>query len=79
MNTSAPISANQNDHQAVSDDATLKGRYKGVLLTSQTCMSSSSTLAPGFLHSFGFTKTTASSEAGMFISTLLVGTVMNSI
>ena len=64
-----PILADQNDQQAVSDDTTLKGRYKSVLLTPQRSIPSSSTLAPGFLHSFGFAKTTASSDAGMFIST----------
>ena len=58
----------QNDHQAVFDDFTHKGRYqKSVLLTPQRGLPSSSTLAPAFLHSFGFAKTTATeSDAGMF-------------
>ena len=65
--TSTP--ATQNDHQAVSDDATPKGRYKSTLLSPQQGLPSSSTLAPGFLHSFGFAKTTAPSDAGMFTTT----------
>ena len=64
----APVPAIQNDHQVVSDDATPKGRYKSALLSPLQGLPSSSTLAPGFLHSFGFAKTTASSDAGMFAS-----------
>lgn len=61
----------QNDHQAMYDDFTHKGRYqKSVLLTTQQGLPSSSTLAPAFLRSFGFAKNTAAeSDAGMFTST----------
>ena len=72
----ASTTATQNDHQAVSDDATPKGRYKSTLLSPRQGLSSSSTLAPEFLHSFGFAKiTTASSDAGMFTSTKLFETL----
>lgn len=64
-----PTTATQNDHQAVSDDAMPKGRYKSTLLSPWQGLPSSSTLAPGFLHSFGFAKTTVPSDAGMFSST----------
>lgn len=56
----------QNGHQAVPNDATPKGRYKSVLLTPRRGTPSSSTLTPGFLHSFGFADTRSSSDAGMF-------------
>ena len=62
----APTPGTQNDHQAASDDATPKGRYKSVPLSPRQSLPSSPTLAPGFLHSFGFAKTTAAaSDAGM--------------
>ncbi|XP_078359440.1 uncharacterized protein LOC144643919 isoform X1 [Oculina patagonica] len=58
-----PSPGAQNDRQALSNDATPKGRYKSVVLTQgRRGLPSSSTLAPGFLHSFGFAKTRSSSE-----------------
>ena len=71
----ASTPATQNDHQGVCDDATPKGRYKSTLLSPRQGLSSSSTLAPEFLHSFGFAKTTAPSDAGMFTSTKLFETL----
>ena len=64
MNT-VPSPAAGNGRQAASNDATPKGRYKSVLLTPRRGLPSSSTLTPGFLHSFGFAKTRSSSESGI--------------